>query len=104
MSWLYTRHFLFIQIIWSTAFDLPVKAEMIWEPERGFYMSMDVVHGFVALLCALEVRFGSAVFQVSIADLGIQVIQIVWCFMIFNIAYRVVTGQGADDSRSDDEG
>ncbi|KZV75158.1 longevity assurance proteins LAG1/LAC1 [Peniophora sp. CONT] len=85
MSWLYTRHFLFVRIIWSTAFDLPVKVPMVWEPERGSYMSLHVVHGFVAMLCALEV------------------IQMVWCFMIFRVAYRVVAGQGADDSRSDDE-
>lgn len=56
MSWLYTRHFLFVRIIWSTAFDLPVKASMVWNPERGSYMTVHVVHGFVALLCALEVR------------------------------------------------
>lgn len=35
---------------------------------------------------------------------GLQVITLVWFWMIIKVAYKVLTGQGADDSRSDDEG
>ena len=32
-----------------------------------------------------------------------QFIQILWFFMICRVAWRVVSGQGAEDTRSDDE-
>jgi hypothetical protein len=35
---------------------------------------------------------------------ALQVIQFLWSFTIFGIAWRIVSGQGADDTRSDDEG
>ena len=36
--------------------------------------------------------------------LALQVITIIWFGMICRVAYGVVTGKGAQDSRSDDEG
>lgn len=33
----------------------------------------------------------------------LQVITLVWLYMIFRVAYKVVTGTGAEDTRSDDE-
>ncbi|KAI0886265.1 longevity assurance proteins LAG1/LAC1 [Annulohypoxylon maeteangense] len=36
--------------------------------------------------------------------LGLQVITIFWFFMIIRVAIRVLKGDGADDTRSDDEG
>jgi len=35
---------------------------------------------------------------------GLQVITLVWLYMIGKVAYKVVTGTGAEDTRSDDEG
>ncbi|KAK8234392.1 TLC domain-containing protein [Phyllosticta capitalensis] len=35
---------------------------------------------------------------------GLQVITVLWFYMIIKVAYRVLAGQGADDTRSDDEG
>lgn len=34
----------------------------------------------------------------------LQVITLVWLYMIGKVAYKVVTGTGAEDTRSDDEG
>jgi acyl-CoA-dependent ceramide synthase len=34
---------------------------------------------------------------------GLQIITLVWLYMILKVAYRVVTGAGADDTRSEDE-
>ena len=34
---------------------------------------------------------------------GLQVITLVWLYMIGKVAYKVVTGTGAEDTRSDDE-
>ena len=33
---------------------------------------------------------------------GLQIITIVWMYLIAKVAYRVVTGQGAEDVRSDE--
>ena len=32
-----------------------------------------------------------------------QVLQLIWFWMVCRVAYRVVTGKGAEDTRSDDE-
>ncbi|KAA8892987.1 TLC domain-containing protein [Sphaerosporella brunnea] len=34
---------------------------------------------------------------------GLQIITLIWLFMILRVAYRVVRGAGADDTRSEDE-
>jgi acyl-CoA-dependent ceramide synthase len=34
---------------------------------------------------------------------GLQIITLIWLYMIFRVAWRVVTGAGADDTRSEDE-
>jgi len=36
--------------------------------------------------------------------LGLQVLTVLWFCMILQVAYRVITGKGANDNRSDDEG
>ena len=56
----------------------------------------------MALLVALEVC--RSILTYSDVLMYAQIIQIFWCYMIFRVAARVVMGQGADDSRSDDEG
>jgi hypothetical protein len=34
----------------------------------------------------------------------VQIIQSIWSYLIFGVAFRVLKGEGAEDSRSDDEG
>ncbi|KAH9071606.1 longevity assurance proteins LAG1/LAC1 [Lactarius deliciosus] len=34
----------------------------------------------------------------------LEIIQSIWSYLIFGVAYRVLKGEGAEDSRSDDEG
>lgn len=86
LSWLVTRHGLFIIAIYSTCFDLPRIVPFEWAPERGHYFTENTWRMFAALLCSL------------------QVIQIAWFWMIGNIAWRVISGQNAEDDRSEDEG
>ncbi|RPD66723.1 longevity assurance proteins LAG1/LAC1 [Lentinus tigrinus ALCF2SS1-7] len=84
LSWLVTRHFLFILAIkatWESKYAVP----RVWDPSRGHFMTKEIYIAFLAMLIAL------------------QIIQLVWFWMICRVAYRVVTGQGAEDSRSDDE-
>ncbi|KAI0751568.1 longevity assurance proteins LAG1/LAC1 [Daedaleopsis nitida] len=85
LSWLITRHVFFILVIkttWEATYIIP----HIWDPSRSDYMTKEIFLGFFAMLVSL------------------QVIQLVWFWMICRVAYRVVTGKGAEDSRSDDEG
>ncbi|PFH46172.1 hypothetical protein AMATHDRAFT_8141 [Amanita thiersii Skay4041] len=86
VSWLITRHVFFLFVIKSTYYDLPRVQEFIWNPEVGSYLSTSVWLGFTTLLLAL------------------QVLQMIWFWMICRVAWRVVIGKGATDERSDDEG
>lgn len=85
LSWLITRHFLFSFAIISTCYDLPKIVNMVWQPEKGLYMSVSVWRGFCFLLIVL------------------QVIQIIWFVTIARVAYQVLRGGNADDARSDIE-
>ncbi|KAH9948353.1 longevity assurance proteins LAG1/LAC1 [Amylocystis lapponica] len=79
LSWLITRHWLFILVIastWASRHTIPHIDEA---SRRIWYCS-------VSMLAVL------------------QVIQLMWFWMICRVAWRVVSGQGADDERSEDEG
>ncbi|KAK7470709.1 Sphingosine N-acyltransferase lag1 [Stygiomarasmius scandens] len=87
ISWFVTRHVLFIIVIWSAIFDVPRLLSFDWDPVRGHFLSKGSHAMFLSCLLALEV------------------LQIIWFWMICRIAWRVVTsGEGASDDRSDDEG
>ncbi|KIM68584.1 hypothetical protein SCLCIDRAFT_1208778 [Scleroderma citrinum Foug A] len=86
ISWFVTRHVLFVIVIKSTWFDsVRLVPEIAWAPERGIYFSDFSRKAFIGLLVAL------------------QIIQIIWFWMICRVAWRVLTGQGASDDRSDEE-
>ncbi|CCM04061.1 uncharacterized protein FIBRA_06220 [Fibroporia radiculosa] len=82
LSWVTTRHVLFLLAIKSTwsALDL---FPSIWAPERSITTEVHVT--FLSMLITL------------------QFIQIWWFWRICLVAWRVVSGQGAEDNRSDDE-
>jgi len=84
VSWLVTRHVLFILVIKST-WDARWIIPPIWDIDRGHYMTGGVWWAFFLMLVAL------------------QLIQLLWFWMICRVAWRVVSGQGAEDERSDDE-
>jgi len=86
LSWFITRHLLFIRVIISAFIDSARLVPFEWSPERGHYLNNSVYVGFCSMLVAL------------------QVIQVIWFWMICRIAWRVVMGKGASDDRSDDEG
>jgi len=75
VSWFITRHVLFIFVI-KAVYDLPKFLE-------GF--NSTVLMWFNILLWSL------------------QVLQLVWFWMICRVAWRVVSGRGAADERSEDE-
>ncbi|KAI0306887.1 longevity assurance proteins LAG1/LAC1 [Multifurca ochricompacta] len=86
LSWFVTRHVLFCKIIASAHWDVRDQLEFGWWPERRYWLTRDVLNIFVSLLVILEI------------------IQSIWSYLIFCVAYRVLKGEGAEDSRSDDEG
>ncbi len=104
LSWLITRHFLCIFVIKSAYYDAPRIIPRVWDPERGHFMTKGVYVAFNAMLVSLQVRctLGTVV-NVLILSCT-QLLQIMWFSLICRIAYDVVIGQGADDSRSDSEG
>ncbi|KIJ69998.1 hypothetical protein HYDPIDRAFT_104672 [Hydnomerulius pinastri MD-312] len=85
LSWFITRHVLFVIVIKSTWFDSVRVVPELWAPERGNYLSEFTTKSFAVLLISL------------------QIIQVIWFGMICRVAYRVVTGHGASDDRSDEE-
>ncbi|KAI0065923.1 longevity assurance proteins LAG1/LAC1 [Artomyces pyxidatus] len=86
ISWVVTRHVLFMIVLVYTYLEPPRIGVLGWNPELGIFLTKEAHLVFVVLLCCL------------------QVLQMIWCYTIFSVAYRVVMGHGADDSRSDDEG
>lgn len=86
VSWLVTRHILYGIVIWSAAFDAKdIMGGYRWIPERELFFTRTVHITFLVLLMALEF------------------ILCLWFFMIVRVAVRVVSGEGAEDNRSDSD-
>ena len=85
LSWLVTRNALFMLVCKSTYIDLPRLLPFAWDPAQGYYLTRGVQLGFSALLASL------------------QCLQVIWFGMICRVAWRVISGQGAEDTRSDEE-
>lgn len=86
LSWLVTRHILYMRVVWSCAYDtLNVMSFRPTNYRTGDYFTRTAYFILIGLLCAL------------------QVILLMWFYMICRVAYRVVTKAGAVDSRSDAE-
>jgi len=86
LSWLVTRHALFIVVIISAFADIPRVVSFEWAPEKGLYLSRPI---WIVLSTMLVV---------------LQVLHVAWFGIICRVAWRVLTkGEGASDDRSDDE-
>lgn len=86
LSWLITRQVGFLLVFLSVCFKSTDHMPLVWAPEHEFYLSSRIVAGFGTLLG------------------GLQVMNAIWFYMACKVAYRVVRGLGAEDTRSDDEG
>ncbi|SNX86066.1 related to LAG1 - longevity-assurance protein [Melanopsichium pennsylvanicum] len=86
VTWLVTRHILYMRVLWSCIHDL-VRFISFQPTEHvtGNCFTKTAYRMLVVLLIAL------------------QVILLMWFYMICRVAYRVVTKNGAVDSRSDAE-
>jgi len=55
LSWLVTRHILFLFVIKSTIFDGPGLISFGWDPVAGHYVTKEMYYLFSALLLVLQV-------------------------------------------------
>lgn len=55
VSWIITRHALFLLVILSTYFDTPRLIPRVWDLQKGHYMTKGVYVAFVIMLVALQV-------------------------------------------------
>ena len=111
VTWFATRHVLFDTVWWSIYRHIP--QEITFGCYRGSDQNLEgplpVPDDYDHLTQPFRDPEGlvcwnwniSWVFLALLA--GLQCILLVWFGMILKVAYKVVTGQGADDSRSDDE-
>jgi acyl-CoA-dependent ceramide synthase len=56
VSWLVTRHILFVLIMYSVLFHLPRAVVYVYDPSRGLFLTEAAWWGFCVMLSALEVR------------------------------------------------
>jgi acyl-CoA-dependent ceramide synthase len=85
ISWLITRQIGFSLVTLSCIFRARYILPRGWHPDKGQYANAWVINGFPALLVVL------------------LIMNCIWFWMACNVAWRVVMGLGAEDTRSDDE-
>ncbi|CAO3702330.1 unnamed protein product [Rhizopus stolonifer] len=85
ISWPITRHGLFSVIIWATAVEPSRYMDMKWEPEKGKFFTPFTQKLYLGLFLALNA------------------LMFYWFAMIIKVILRVVQGNSAEDTRSDDE-
>jgi acyl-CoA-dependent ceramide synthase len=85
LSWIVTRHILYPKVLSSVIWRSEELLYFDWNPEQEYFWSKNTKLCFVVLLSAL------------------QILLILWFFMIVKIAVGVLRGAAAEDSRSDDE-
>lgn len=85
LSWIVTRHYVFPKIIWAIYTQVPLDIPWAWNPSEGLFVCTSFWVGFLVLLLFLEILL------------------IVWLWLILRIMWGVIMGNGADDERSDSE-
>ncbi|KAI8967638.1 TLC domain-containing protein [Mycotypha africana] len=85
LAWPITRHGLFSMIIWSTTVEPEKYLDMKWEPEKGKYFTPFTQKIYILLFILLNC------------------LMFYWFAMIVKVIIKVLQGNNAEDSRSDDE-
>ncbi|KAJ9625769.1 Sphingosine N-acyltransferase lag1 [Taxawa tesnikishii (nom. ined.)] len=113
VTWFVARHVFYIFVCWSIWAHVAntVMPYGCYDSVTGAKLSSDGGHEIMSNVLHAYVNNGDQVCfnpQIRFAFLGLllglQAITILWFGMICRVAYRVLSGQGADDTRSDDEG
>ncbi|EXJ81157.1 hypothetical protein A1O3_07447 [Capronia epimyces CBS 606.96] len=111
VTWFFTRHVLFPMVLYSIYAHIPqeiqygcYKGSVLdlqgpLPPPNDWGHLMQPFRDPVGLVCwNNKIKWS---FLISL--IALQVVLLVWFAAIIRVAYKVVTGQGADDVRSDDE-
>ncbi|KAJ2556236.1 Sphingosine N-acyltransferase lag1 [Coemansia sp. RSA 1933] len=86
ISWIYTRHYLYMKIMYSIAFEsTTILTNDDYDPSNGSFYRHDIISAFGVLLALL------------------QLLIIYWFYLVLRIIYRIVFQRNLDDSRSDSE-
>ncbi|WVW83313.1 hypothetical protein I302_105332 [Kwoniella bestiolae CBS 10118] len=85
ISWLFSREIGLFLVIKTSYLDAPRFIKFKWSPSTGQYLTYETYLGFIGLVSLL------------------WVLASIWFYMAVKVAVKVVRGQGAEDSRSDDE-
>ena len=111
VTWAVTRHVLLPLVLWSIYSHLP--QETTYGCYSGSTQNLrgpfDVPDGWEYLTMPFREPTGLICWTSGLTWgflgmlLGLQVLLCMWFVMIIRVAWKVITGQGADDSRSDDE-
>lgn len=119
LTWVVTRHVFYLMVCWSIYAHTPTAMAPGCYLADGSFVPMSSTAEFEALggnliwgniLKAYSDRSGPICWNPTIRYsflgllLALQVILILWFGMIARIIYLVLTGNSADDVRSDDEG
>jgi acyl-CoA-dependent ceramide synthase len=112
VSWFIARHVLYLAVCWSLYAHVPI--EMPYgcynsltgaktSDDGGNQVLSNVLHAYAS--GNADVCFNKKIHYGFLSLLlALQVITLIWFGMICRVAYRVILGKGADDTRSDDEG
>ena len=111
VTWLITRHFLYLTVCWSVYKHIP--EEMSYGCYKGSDLDLEgplpIPNDFDHLTQPFRDPVGLVCWSDNIKWLflglllALQGVLLVWFVMILKVAYKVLSGQGADDTRSDDE-
>ncbi|CAJ0766783.1 15954_t:CDS:1, partial [Entrophospora sp. SA101] len=87
ITWAYTRHYLYGYITWATYQEScqPEYNACIWDPLNGYWLTWWSKYIILLGLVLL------------------QILMIYWFNLILKVAWRVIKGKNAEDSRSDVE-
>lgn len=83
ISWIFTRHYVFVKIIWSIYVYMPTDIPFNWKPEEGWMASRPLWTLFLTLLSVL------------------QILLVFWLWLILKTMWCLFMGYGARDERSD---
>ncbi|ORX90893.1 longevity assurance proteins LAG1/LAC1, partial [Basidiobolus meristosporus CBS 931.73] len=85
VSWLYSRHYIYAHIVYSIWADPDIYHVVDWNPEKGHYFNRTAQAFFLTLFALL------------------QTLALLWLKSIIGIVVKVLSGNNAEDVRSDSE-
>ena len=110
VTWFLTRHLFYLAVCWSLYIDLPstygcynAGTGARIDGENSSIIS-NLLHAYTSDPSS-PVCFNKPLRNTFLSLLlALQVLTMIWFGMICRVAYGVLSGKGAEDSRSDDEG